>query len=49
MKAPDPPPALIVRNAIQMLKVSISTDLDGIVFASVWQQVLLSFVFLETV
>lgn len=52
MKAPDPPPALIVRNAIQMLKVSIGTDLDGIVFASVllvWQHLLLSFVFLETV
>lgn len=29
MKAPDPPPALIVRNAVQMLKVSRETDLDG--------------------
>ena len=29
MKAPDPPPALIVRNAVQMLKVSRGVDLDG--------------------
>ncbi|NXC69510.1 YTDC2 helicase, partial [Anhinga anhinga] len=28
-KAPDPPPALIVRNAVQMLKVSKGIDLDG--------------------
>lgn len=48
MKAPDPPPALIVRNAVQMLKVSRSIDLDGIVFVSmfvVWQYILLSFMF----
>lgn len=29
MKAPDPPPALIVRNAVQMLKVSKGIHLDG--------------------
>lgn len=29
MKAPDPPPALIVRNAVQMLKVSRGIGLDG--------------------
>ncbi|XP_009467463.1 PREDICTED: probable ATP-dependent RNA helicase YTHDC2 isoform X2 [Nipponia nippon] len=29
MKAPDPPPALIVRNAVQMLKVSRGIHLDG--------------------
>lgn len=28
MKAPDPPPALIVRNAVQMLKVSREIDLN---------------------
>lgn len=28
MKAPDPPPAVIVRNAVQMLKVSREVDLD---------------------
>ena len=27
MKAPEPPPALIVRNAVQMLKVGIFIDL----------------------
>lgn len=27
MKAPEPPPALIVRNAVQMLKVGVSTVL----------------------
>lgn len=26
MKAPEPPPALIVRNAVQMLKVGIFID-----------------------